>query len=83
VIAAVGYSGAQVDADLIDISFDDVAAVAKGQMAPGIVLADLEAVYARKAFEITVDLHLGSAVETVYTCDCSYEYVKINAEYMT
>ena len=83
VIAAVGYSGAQVDADLIDISFDDVAAVAKGQMAPGIVLADLEAVYARKAFEITVDLNLGSAVETVYTCDCSYEYVKINAEYMT
>jgi glutamate N-acetyltransferase / amino-acid N-acetyltransferase len=83
VIAAVGYSGAQVDPDLIDIVFGDVAAVAGGQMAEGVALADLEAVYSQKAFEIVIDLNLGSASETVYTCDCSYEYVKINAEYMT
>ncbi len=83
VIAAVGYSGAQVDADLVDIAFDDVAAVVGGQMAEGVELAELEAVYARKAFEIAVNLNLGSEADTVYTCDCSYDYVKINAEYMT
>jgi glutamate N-acetyltransferase/amino-acid N-acetyltransferase len=83
VIAAVGYSGAQVDADLVDITFDDVAAVRQGQMAEGVTLSELEAVYARKAFEILVDLNLGRASDTVYTCDCSYDYVKINAEYMT
>jgi len=83
VIAAIGYSRAQVDPDLVDIAFDDVAAVVGGQMAAGVTFAELEAVYARKAFEIVVNLNLGSAVDTVYTCDCSYEYVKINAEYMT
>jgi len=83
VIAAVGYSGAQVDADLVDISFDDVAAVIGGQMAEGVAFSELETVFARTAFEILIDLKLGSETDTVYTCDCSYDYVKINAEYMT
>jgi glutamate N-acetyltransferase/amino-acid N-acetyltransferase len=83
VIAAVGYSGAEVKQDLIEIRFGDVLTVSGGCMAPGVALADIEKVYAQKAFEIGVDLHLGNGVSTVYTCDCSYEYVKINAEYMT
>jgi hypothetical protein len=33
--------------------------------------------------EIEVRLHLGKGVDTVYTCDCSYDYVKINASYLT
>jgi len=83
VIAAVGYSQAQVDPDLIDISFDDVVAVVGGQMSTNITFEELEEVFKKSAFEIVVDLKLGNAVETVYTCDCSYEYVKINATYMT
>lgn len=83
VIAAVGYSGVELDPDRVNIAFDDVAAVAGGIMAPGVTLNDLEPVFARKAFTITVDLNLGAATDTVYTCDCSYEYVRINAEYMT
>ncbi len=83
VIAAVGYSGAQVDSALVDIAFDDVAAVLGGMMAPGVDFEDLEEVFAKKAFEISVNLNLGAAEDTVYTCDCSYDYVKINAEYMT
>jgi glutamate N-acetyltransferase/amino-acid N-acetyltransferase len=83
VIAAVGYSGAQVDADLIDIAFDGLSAVTAGQMASGVTFESLEAVFAQKTFEICVDLNLGKAMDTVYTCDCSYDYVKINAEYMT
>ena len=83
VMAAVGYSGAQVDSALVDIAFDDVAAVLDGMMAPGVAFEDLEEVFAKKAFEISVNLNLGAAEDTVYTCDCSYDYVKINAEYMT
>ena len=83
VIAAVGYSGAQVDPDLVDIAFDDVAAVSGGMMIPGVAFEDLEEVFGKKAFEISVNLNLGSEEDTVYTCDCSYDYVKINAEYLT
>ncbi|MBT3192833.1 MAG: bifunctional glutamate N-acetyltransferase/amino-acid acetyltransferase ArgJ [Verrucomicrobia bacterium] len=83
VIAAVGYSGAKVDPDSIDIAFNDVTAIAGGQMAAGVAFSDLESVFSQSAFEIVVDLNLGEATDTVYTCDCSYDYVKINAEYMT
>jgi len=83
VIAAVGYSSAQVDPELIDISFDDVMAVVDGQMAENVTFEVLEDVFKKSTFEIVVDLKLGGATETVYTCDCSYEYVKINATYMT
>jgi len=83
VIAAVGYSGAAVDPAKVDIAFDDLVAVRNGQMAEDVTLADLEAVYAKESFSIGVNLNLGAGVDTVYTCDCSYDYVKINAEYMT
>jgi glutamate N-acetyltransferase/amino-acid N-acetyltransferase len=83
VIAAVGYSGAKVNADLVDISFDGVAAVRRGCRAPGFALEQLEEVLKRPAFEIVAHLHLGRGEATVYTCDCSYDYVKINASYLT
>lgn len=83
IIAAVGYSGAEMRDDTVDITFDDVPAVRNGQLAEGSSLADLEAVYAKKAFEVVVDLHVGEKSASVYTCDCSQEYVQINSEYMT
>lgn len=83
VICAVGYSGATVDAERVDIAFDELVAVRDGQMAADVAFADLEAIFARNAFEIKVNLNLGDATDTVYTCDCSYDYVRINAEYMT
>lgn len=81
IVCAAGYSGAELDPDMIDLFFDEVAAVRGGQAVGEFV--DLENVVSRAAFEIIVDLHLGDATETVYTCDCSYDYVRINAEYMT
>jgi glutamate N-acetyltransferase/amino-acid N-acetyltransferase len=83
VIAAVGYSGAKVDQNLVDISFGKLPAVSKGQMADSVSFEELEKIFSQKSFEIEINLNLGSASDTVYTCDCSYEYVKINAEYMT
>lgn len=82
VINAVGYSGAEVREDAVEIRYDEVVAVREGQAA-GSSLAALEAVLRRRSFTLVVDLHLGSGAATIYTCDCSLDYVRINAEYMT
>lgn len=83
VIDAVGYSGAQVDEDRVDIRYDGISAVKGGMKAPNFALKDLEKVLRQKSFVIDIDLHLGKGTDTVYTCDCSFDYVKINSEYMT
>ena len=83
VIAAVGYSGVEVQDDRVDIAFDGVPAVRGGRVAPTFALSQLEAILKRPAFEITVNLRLGRGQATVYTCDCSIDYVKINADYTT
>ena len=83
IIDAVGYSGAMIKEELTEIRFDKLAAVKKGRRAPGVELKDLEKVYAQKSFTVEVNLHLGKGSDTVYTCDCTEEYIKINAEYMT
>lgn len=83
ILAAIGYCGARVDENRVDITFDNVLAVKDGMAAPGSSLKDLEQVYARKEFTVNVNLNSGKASHTVYTCDLSREYVAINAEYMT
>jgi len=83
VIDAVGYSGADVREELVDISYDDFLAVHNGQVAGDTALADLERVLRQDRFSVVVDLNLGDGTDTVYTCDCSEEYVRINSEYTT
>ena len=83
VIAALGYSGAQIQEDQVEIRYNDLVSVRNGRVAPQTSLKDLEHVLAGKEFGITVDLHLGGGAHTLYTCDCSEAYVRINAEYMT
>jgi glutamate N-acetyltransferase/amino-acid N-acetyltransferase len=83
IIDAAGYSGAEVQEEKVDIRFDHIFVVRGGQIAPDASLKDLEKIYQQKTFEVHIDLHLGAGTDTVYTCDCSVEYVKINADYMT
>jgi glutamate N-acetyltransferase/amino-acid N-acetyltransferase len=83
VICAVGYSGAQVDERRTQILFDDVCVYDKGRIADEATNAQLAAVMRQKAFTVTVKLNLGNGADTVYTCDFSYDYVKINGEYTT
>jgi len=82
VMAAVGHSGAEVKEERVDICFDGVCAV-KGGLASAEPRHRLEQVLAQPRFTLDIDLHLGSGTDTVYTCDCSEEYVKINSEYTT
>ncbi len=83
IIDAVGYSEAQFDPRKTSITFNGVAAVKKGERAKGVSLKTLEKIYRKSKIDIDIDLHAGKASRFVFTCDCSFDYVKINSEYMT
>jgi len=83
VIAAVGYSGADVDDQKAQIFYGPICAYDRGRVADKSMLGAMQEVMRKRAFDVTVDLNLGSGEDKVYTCDFSYEYVKINAEYTT
>ena len=83
VLAAVGYSGAEVDERRTEIFYDRVWAFRRGKVADARQLEKLAAVLARPEFSVTADLHLGEGAATIYTCDFSLDYVHINADYTT
>ncbi len=81
-VAALGYSGAEFDPWKVDVFYDGKAVVKQGGDA-GTPEPELAEVLKQREFTVLVDLHAGSASYWVWTCDVSYEYVKINAEYHT
>ncbi len=83
VIAAAGYSGADVEDQKTQIYYGDICAYDQGRVADKELLQSMQDVMKKRAFDVTVDLNLGDGEDTVYTCDFSYGYVKINAEYTT
>jgi glutamate N-acetyltransferase/amino-acid N-acetyltransferase len=85
IICAVGNSGARVSTDRVALSFDDAPLLAEGRwLGPEAEVAVAE-VMNRREYTLTIDLAVpdGEACATVHTCDFSYDYVKINAEYRT
>ncbi|MBQ3289195.1 MAG: bifunctional glutamate N-acetyltransferase/amino-acid acetyltransferase ArgJ [Kiritimatiellae bacterium] len=83
VLAAVGYSGADVVDCEAEVFYDSVWAFRRGEVADAAQLKRLAAVLRKDSFEVVVDLHLGSASCSIYTCDLSLDYVHINADYTT
>ena len=83
VLAAVGYSGAEVVDMSAEVFYDKVWAFRRGQVAGEAQLAKLAKVLEKDEFEVVVDLHLGTGESSVYTCDFSLDYVHINADYTT
>jgi glutamate N-acetyltransferase/amino-acid N-acetyltransferase len=83
ILAAVGYSGVNLDTAKMDLFIDDVL-VAKGGGRHA-AYREEQGVAAMKKPEFTVRavLNRGKAEATVWTCDFSFDYVKINAEYRT
>ena len=83
ILAAVGYSGAEVKTDKVDLYLDQVL-VAKGGARHPAYRDELGVAAMRKPeFTVRVVLNRGKAHATVWTCDFSFDYVKINAEYRT
>lgn len=83
VLAAVGYSGADVVDMRAEVFYDRVWAFRYGKVADAAQLKRLAKVLKKDAFEVVVDLHLGKGESSVYTCDFSLDYVHINADYTT
>jgi glutamate N-acetyltransferase / amino-acid N-acetyltransferase len=81
ILAALGRSDCTFDPDRVGISFDSVLLVANGMALGGETEAAATAVMQQKQFVVTVHLHEGHAEAEMYTCDFSYDYVKINADY--
>ncbi len=86
VLCAIGYSGAAVDVNKIDVSFRS----AKGQVdvcqnGAGIPFSEEKAseVLGEKEIDILVHLHMGQEQAEAYGCDLTYDYVKINGDYRT
>jgi glutamate N-acetyltransferase/amino-acid N-acetyltransferase len=84
ILAAIGYSGvAGLDTGKVDLYLDQVRVVRAGARDPQ--YRDEQGVEAMKKpeFALRVLLNRGKAEATLWTCDLSFDYVKINAEYRT
>lgn len=82
ILAAVGRAGVQeMDLDAITIFLGDVCIVRNGGRDPDYREELGAAVMKQEEIPIRVELARGAAAARVWTCDFSYDYVKINAEY--
>ncbi len=84
ILAAVGRAGiADLDLDAVSIEIGGVKVAEAGALAPGYREEDGKRVMSQEEIEVHIRLGRGSASATVWTCDLSYDYVRINAEYRT
>ena len=81
IIAAVGYSGAEIDPERVAISFGEIPVVREGISTGAELEAKATAVLKQPEFKVTIDLHLGNGLGRYYTSDLNYDYVKCNASY--
>jgi len=82
-VAALGYSGARVDAGRISLDVNGRPAVRKGTVVSPRVFSRAQREMTRKKLVFDIDLGVGKGCESVLTCDLSVEYVKENARYST
>ena len=86
VLCAIGYSGAKVDIDKIDVSFSSAAGsipVCKGGCGVDFSEEKAKEILLKDEVEILVELNLGCFASTAWGCDLTYDYVKINGDYRT
>ena len=81
-LAAVGRAAiARLDVDRVAIWLNDTCVVRNGALAPDYTEAKGQAVMRAAEIEVRVSLGLGNHAARVWTCDFSYDYVRINADY--
>ncbi len=81
IIAAAGRAGVSIDPETIDIFFDDVQMVKSGMGCGRAAEAKATKVLKTEEFKLVIDLNMGKGCASVFTCDFSVAYVKINADY--
>ena len=86
VLCAIGYSGADVDVNKIDVSFrSNKGTITVCENGAGIAFSEEKAkeILLEKEIEILVALNDGEYDSTAWGCDLTYDYVKINGDYRT
>ena len=86
VLCAIGYSGADVDVNKIDVAFKSNAGVLEVcKNGAGIPFSEefAKEVLKEDEIDILIELNSGSESATAWGCDLTYDYVKINADYRT
>ena len=89
VLAAIGYASrdcaslADLDVDNIELYFADVLVAEKGGRARSYSEEAGQKIMQQAEIDITVKLNRGNEKATIWSCDFSYDYVRINAEYRT
>lgn len=82
ILAAIGYAGiADLNVDKVDLFLGDVLVAEKGGRASSYSEEQGVAIMKESEILIRVVLNRGNANTTIWTCDFSYDYVKINADY--
>jgi len=81
-MGALGSSGASFDMNKVALLFNNIAAVQNGQ---GIEqnISRLKKTVKKNEIDLLIDLKNGKKSCEVSTCDLSYEYIRINADYTT
>jgi glutamate N-acetyltransferase/amino-acid N-acetyltransferase len=82
ILCAVGYAGVAIDPDIVSVLMAGIPIYSDGS---GLTFDHDRAVEALSASDIDIDIDLsqGEASAAIYTCDLTYDYVRINAEYTT
>ncbi|MBL8025378.1 MAG: bifunctional glutamate N-acetyltransferase/amino-acid acetyltransferase ArgJ [Fibrobacteres bacterium] len=83
IMAALGYSGAEINPDLCHLTVAGIKLVKSGTPLKIDVEAAASHLKSTKDIDIVIECSQGASEATIYTCDFSYDYVKINAEYTT
>lgn len=81
ILAAAGRAGVPLNPDTVDVFIGPTQMVSRGMGCGKAVEAEATRVLKSEEFCIALDLHLGSGRASVFTCDFSIDYVKINADY--
>jgi len=84
ILAAVGRAGmSDLDISAVSIFLDELCIVRNGGRDPGYTETQGQTVMARNEVTVRIELQRGNDSANVWTCDFSYDYVRINAEYRT
>ncbi len=90
IVAAVGYSGAMMDENKVDITFESEECSVEIVKKSSIIAEEnsdelkiAEKIMKEDEINVIIDLNLGEYSATAFGCDLTYDYVKINSEYST
>jgi len=81
IVAAVGRAGEPIVRDKLGVRFGPLIAAERGAVSPAYDEAAMSAYMKRAELEIAVDVGVGEASASVWTCDLTHGYISINGDY--